>query len=166
MVHDYHLYTLPELVRRARPDVFLHHFVHIPWTQPDAWRVLPTRIRQELYAGLLANDIIGFHTQAYRRNFLQCCRGAVGAESTRSAASSPGRARGVGARLSAADRPRRNARRRRERRASPEFEAELRGAAATSDPARRPRRPLQERAARLLGVRPVPRAAPRVLASA
>ena len=50
MVHDYHLYTLPELVRRARPDVFLHHFVHIPWTQPDAWRVLPTRIRQELYS--------------------------------------------------------------------------------------------------------------------
>jgi trehalose 6-phosphate synthase len=29
MVHDYHLYTLPALVRRARPDVFLHHFVHI-----------------------------------------------------------------------------------------------------------------------------------------
>jgi trehalose 6-phosphate synthase len=80
MVHDYHLYTLPELVRRARPDVFLHHFVHIPWTQPDAWRVLPTRIRTELYAGLLANDIIGFHTQAYRRNFLQCCRELVGAE--------------------------------------------------------------------------------------
>src|SRR3712207_7984544 len=34
MVHDYHLYTLPTLVRRARPDAFLHHFVHIPWTQP------------------------------------------------------------------------------------------------------------------------------------
>ena len=51
MVHDYHLYTLPELVRRARPDVFLHHFVHIPWTQPDAWRVLPTRIRQEIFNG-------------------------------------------------------------------------------------------------------------------
>ena len=80
MVHDYHLYTLPELVRRARPDAFLHHFVHIPWTQPDAWRVLPTRIVQELYAGLLANDIIGFHTQAYRRNFLQCARELVGAE--------------------------------------------------------------------------------------
>ncbi|HWX74168.1 MAG TPA: trehalose-6-phosphate synthase, partial [Solirubrobacteraceae bacterium] len=47
MVHDYHLYTLPDLVRRARPDVFLHHFVHIPWTQPDAWRVLPARIREE-----------------------------------------------------------------------------------------------------------------------
>jgi trehalose 6-phosphate synthase len=74
MVHDYHLYTLPGLVRRARPDVFLHHFVHIPWTQPDAWRVLPRGIRREIYEGILANDIIGFHTRSYRWNFLQCCR--------------------------------------------------------------------------------------------
>jgi trehalose 6-phosphate synthase len=74
MVHDYHLYTLPHLVRRARPDVFLHHFVHIPWTQSDAWRVLPQKMREELYSGLLSNDIIGFHTSSYRRNFLQCCR--------------------------------------------------------------------------------------------
>jgi trehalose 6-phosphate synthase len=78
MVHDYHLYTLPALVRRARPDVFLHHFVHIPWTQSDAWRVLPGKIREELYAGVLANDIIGFHTSSYRRNFLQCCRDLMG----------------------------------------------------------------------------------------
>jgi trehalose 6-phosphate synthase len=78
MVHDYHLYTLPDLVRRARADVFLHHFIHIPWTQPDAWRVLPTRIREEIYAGLLANDIIGFHTRSYRHNFLQCCRDLMG----------------------------------------------------------------------------------------
>ena len=74
MVHDYHLYTLPDLVRRARPDVFLHHFIHIPWTQSDAWRVLPSRIREEIFTGLLANDIIGFHTRSYRRNFLQCCQ--------------------------------------------------------------------------------------------
>ena len=73
MVHDYHLYTLPKMVRDARPDVFLHHFIHIPWTQSDAWRVLPRAIRDELYRGILANDIVGFHTSAYRRNFLQCC---------------------------------------------------------------------------------------------
>ena len=73
MVHDYHLYTLPKMVRDARPDVFLHHFIHIPWTQSDAWRVLPRVIRDELYRGILANDIVGFHTSAYRRNFLQCC---------------------------------------------------------------------------------------------
>ena len=74
MVHDYHFYTLPEVVRREKPDVFLHHFIHIPWTQPDAWRVLPDEDAHEIYRGLLANDIVGFHTRSYRRNFLQCCR--------------------------------------------------------------------------------------------
>jgi trehalose 6-phosphate synthase len=65
-------------VRRARPDVFLHHFVHIPWTQSDAWRVLPSEMRDDIYRGLLANDIIGFHTRSYRRNFLQCCADLFG----------------------------------------------------------------------------------------
>ena len=78
MVHDYHLYTLPALVRRARPDVFLHHFVHIPWSQSDSWRVLPTMIREDIYGGLLSNDIIGFHTPSYRRSFLQCCEDLLG----------------------------------------------------------------------------------------
>ncbi|MBV9214301.1 MAG: trehalose-6-phosphate synthase [Actinobacteria bacterium] len=78
MLHDYHLYTAPKVLRRARPDLFLHHFIHIPWTQPDAWRVLPSDIRDELYEGLLSNDIIGFHTRAYRRNFLLCCRELFG----------------------------------------------------------------------------------------
>jgi trehalose 6-phosphate synthase len=73
MIHDYHLYTLPGLVRKARPDAFMTHFVHIPWSQSDSWRVLPSVIRDELYRGILANDIVGFHTNAYRRNFLQCC---------------------------------------------------------------------------------------------
>ena len=80
MVHDYHLYTLPGLIRRVRPDVFLHHFVHIPWTQSDAWRVLPSMIREEIYRGILANDIIGFHTRSYRHNFLHCCDELMGFE--------------------------------------------------------------------------------------
>ena len=74
MLHDYHLYTCPALIRAARPDVFLHHFVHIPWSQPDSWRILPGVIREQIYRGMLANDIIGFHTTAYCRNFLTCCR--------------------------------------------------------------------------------------------
>ena len=74
MLHDYHLYTCPALIRAARPDVLLHHFVHIPWSQPDSWRILPGRMREEVFRGLLANDIIGFHTTAYCRNFLHCCR--------------------------------------------------------------------------------------------
>ncbi|MGH2965790.1 MAG: alpha,alpha-trehalose-phosphate synthase (UDP-forming) [Solirubrobacterales bacterium] len=74
MLHDYHLYSCPGLIREARPDAFLHHFVHIPWSQPDSWRILPGRMREQIYRGLLANDIIGFHTTAYCRNFLHCCR--------------------------------------------------------------------------------------------
>ena len=80
MVHDYHLYTLPGLIRSVRPDVFLTHFVHIPWSQSDSWRVLPTVIREEIYHGILSNDIIGFHTRSYRRNFLQCCEDLLGLE--------------------------------------------------------------------------------------
>jgi trehalose 6-phosphate synthase len=80
MVHDYQLYTLPAMVRKARPDAFLHHFVHIPWTQSDSWKVLPTHIRDEIYQGILANDIVGFHTKQYRRNFLQCCVDLLGCE--------------------------------------------------------------------------------------
>jgi trehalose 6-phosphate synthase len=74
MFHDYHLYTAPAVVRAERPDAFLQHFVHIPWSQPDSWRILPARWREAIYRGLLANDIIGFHTTAYCRNFLHCCR--------------------------------------------------------------------------------------------
>jgi trehalose 6-phosphate synthase len=74
MLHDYHLYVAPKIIRRERPDLFLHHFVHIPWTQPDAWRVLPAEIREDLYEGILANDIVAFHTRSYRRNFMLCCR--------------------------------------------------------------------------------------------
>jgi trehalose 6-phosphate synthase len=80
MLHDYHLYTAPAKIRAARPDVLLHHFVHIPWTQPDAWRVLPHEILRSIYDGLLANDIIGFHTHSYGTNFLACCQRLMGYE--------------------------------------------------------------------------------------
>ncbi len=80
MLHDYHLYTAPGMIRAERPDAFLHHFVHIPWSQPDSWRILPGRIREALFRGMLANDIIGFHTHAYCINFIRCCDELLEAE--------------------------------------------------------------------------------------
>nr|MBA2522108.1 trehalose-6-phosphate synthase [Solirubrobacterales bacterium] len=80
MFHDYHLYTAPGIVREQVPGAFLHHFVHIPWPHPDAWRILPRVWRDEIFEGLLANDIIGFHTSSYVHNFLDCCRELVGCE--------------------------------------------------------------------------------------
>lgn len=80
MLHDYHLYTCPPFIRERYPDVFLHQFVHIPWPQPDAWLVLPPFIREAIVTGLLANDIIAFHTSKYVRNFLLCCEELLGFE--------------------------------------------------------------------------------------
>jgi trehalose 6-phosphate synthase len=73
MLHDYHLYTAPAIIREHAPAAFLHFFVHIPWPQPDYWRVLPPHVREAVLEGLLANDIVAFHTQRYARNFLLSC---------------------------------------------------------------------------------------------
>ena len=74
MVHDYHFYLLPAELRRRCAGVVLHHFVHIPWPGPDAWRVLPPPMRDALFRGLLGNDVVGFHTERYARNFLLGCQ--------------------------------------------------------------------------------------------
>ena len=74
MVQDYHFYLLPQRLRARCPDVFLHHFVHIPWPQPDAWRVLPGPMREAVLTGVLGNDIVAFHTAHYARNFLLGCQ--------------------------------------------------------------------------------------------
>src|ERR671935_1703661 len=66
--HDYHLYLAPRFVREERPGAQLAHFIHIPWPQTDYWRVLPEPIRVAVHDGLLANDVVAFHTARYRRN--------------------------------------------------------------------------------------------------
>ena len=73
MLHDYHLYCVAPTVRAAGGDVFLHQFVHIPWAQSDYWRVLPDHIRRAVFEGLLANDVVAFHTEHYVQNFLRGC---------------------------------------------------------------------------------------------
>jgi trehalose 6-phosphate synthase len=78
--HDYHLYLAPRFVRDRRPDARLTHFVHIPWPEPDLWRVLPDPIRHSIYEGLLANDVVGFHAHRWRRNFLRSCRDLLDAD--------------------------------------------------------------------------------------
>jgi trehalose 6-phosphate synthase len=79
MVHDYHFYLLPQMLRQRRPDLFLHHFTHIPWPQPDAWRVLPVDMRNAVFRGLLGSDVVGFHTERYVRNFMLGCQELLGA---------------------------------------------------------------------------------------
>jgi trehalose 6-phosphate synthase len=74
--HDYHLYLAPRFVREARPEARLAHFVHIPW-QVD-WTVLPEPMRRAVHEGLLANDVVAFHTARWAHNFQASCGDIVG----------------------------------------------------------------------------------------
>ena len=94
--HDYHLYIAPGLVRERVPEATLSHFVHIPWPQPDYWRVLPEGIRHALHEGLLANDVVSFQTSRWGRNFLRSCEDVLGAKSDFSAGRVTYRGRTVG----------------------------------------------------------------------
>ena len=70
MFHDYHLYLAPQIVREQRPWARLTHFVHIPWPDARYWELAPEVITQGVFAGLAANDMIGFQTARDARNFL------------------------------------------------------------------------------------------------
>ena len=80
--HDYHLYLAPRLVRDQCPDATLMHFVHVPWPQPDSWGVCPERVRRAIHEGLTANDVIGFQTDRWRRNFVYTAREFLGQDVT------------------------------------------------------------------------------------
>jgi trehalose 6-phosphate synthase len=79
LFHDYHLYLAPGLVRQARPDVVTSHFIHVPWAEPDYWHVLPPELRVAVHEGLLANDVVGFHTDRWRSAFLRSVERLLGA---------------------------------------------------------------------------------------
>ncbi len=73
MVHDYHLYLVPNRVRRAVPEAVIHHFSHVPWPTPQYWKVLPKQMRDAILTGLLGCDIVGFQSSLDVRNFLLTC---------------------------------------------------------------------------------------------
>ncbi|WP_276299958.1 alpha,alpha-trehalose-phosphate synthase (UDP-forming) [Halorussus lipolyticus] len=82
---DYHLALAPREVREERPEAFLTHFWHIPWPSWDVFRACPQY--EALLDGLLANDLVGFHTDEYCRNFLDCVDAVTDARVDRSSRS-------------------------------------------------------------------------------
>jgi trehalose 6-phosphate synthase/phosphatase len=67
-IHDYHLALLPGLLRAQREDIRIGFFLHVPWPSSDVYRILPQR--EEILRSMLASDLIGLHTEAYRHNFI------------------------------------------------------------------------------------------------
>src|SRR5579885_1918404 len=67
-VQDYHFALLPRLLKRARPDLVVLQFWHIPWPNREVFRICPWQ--DEILDGLLGNDLLAFHTQYHCNNFL------------------------------------------------------------------------------------------------
>lgn len=81
MLHDYHLYLAAGYIRRQIPNAIIQHFIHIPWPGSYYWQLLPRVMRQAIFEGLCANDIVGMQTNRDVRNFLQTCEAFIkGAE--------------------------------------------------------------------------------------
>ncbi len=77
-VQDFHLALLPRLLREARPDLIIGHFWHIPWPNPEAFRICPWK--QEILEGLLGADVLGFHIRYHCDNFLKTVVGDLEAK--------------------------------------------------------------------------------------
>jgi len=74
MLHDYHLYLVSSMIRKRHPSIITQQFIHIPWPDIRCWHFLPSHIAQDIYSGLVGNDIIGFQTERDARNFLDGAR--------------------------------------------------------------------------------------------
>ena len=74
-IHDYHLLILPmmlkNLIEEAQIACKIAFFLHVPFPSWDVFRLNPWA--KETLLGLLGCDLIGFHTNSYAINFLDCC---------------------------------------------------------------------------------------------
>jgi trehalose 6-phosphate synthase len=70
-VHDYQLMLVPQLLRDRHADQPIGFFLHVPWPSPVIYARLPWR--EQVLRGLLGADVVGFHTDEYRANFLRSC---------------------------------------------------------------------------------------------
>ncbi len=79
-IHDYHLMLLPQLLRERLPKAAIGFFLHIPFPSFEVFRLLPWR--EELLAGLLGADLIGFHAYDYVQHLLYSIRSLMGYENS------------------------------------------------------------------------------------
>lgn len=75
-IQDYHLMLLPELLRGMHGDSPIGFFLHTPFPPVELYARLPWK--EEILDGMLGADVIGFHTEPYRDNFLRCATRLLG----------------------------------------------------------------------------------------
>ena len=67
-IQDYHLALLSRMIKERCPDVITAQFWHIPWPNPEVFRICPWQ--QQILEGLLGNDVLGFHLRYHCMNFV------------------------------------------------------------------------------------------------
>lgn len=77
-VHDYQLMLLPELLRKKNPKATIGFFLHTPFPSYEIFRLLPQK--EEIIAGILGANLVGFHTYDYVQHFLNSASRTIGAE--------------------------------------------------------------------------------------
>ncbi|MEW6142776.1 MAG: trehalose-6-phosphate synthase [Chloroflexota bacterium] len=80
-VQDYHLALLPKMIKDANPGVATAQFWHIPWPNPEAFRICPWQ--NDILEGLLGNDLLGFHIRYHCNNFMDTVDRALEARTDR-----------------------------------------------------------------------------------
>ncbi len=77
-VHDYHLIPLGAELRALGVRNRIGFFLHTPFAPPAIMQALPHA--DALLASMCAYDVIGFHTETYRKAFIDCVREMLGAK--------------------------------------------------------------------------------------
>lgn len=78
LIQDYHLMLLPKLLKEKNPNLKVGFFMHIPFPSLEVFQYLPKACREEILHGLLASDLLGFHTTDYLQNFLRAAQHTLG----------------------------------------------------------------------------------------
>ena len=94
-VHDYQLQLVPQMLRQLRPDVRIGFFLHIPFPPSSSSCSCPGA--EEILAGLLGADLIGFQVTQAASNFSRMARRQSAATGTDSLLDYNGRTIRVGA---------------------------------------------------------------------
>lgn len=81
LVQDYQMALVPRMIRKARPDIRVALFWHVPWPSAEAVRICPWH--KEIIHGMLGADTIGFHLQQYCNNFMDSLERLVEARTDR-----------------------------------------------------------------------------------
>ena len=79
-IHDFHLFLVPKMIKKQRPELKIGFFLHVPFPSSEIYRQLPCR--EEIADSIIYADLVGFHDFSYLRHFASCVYNLLGIHST------------------------------------------------------------------------------------